>query len=162
MEIPSATESRLDSALSNSIASALEFHLDNRFCPAFYRNVGWRVRRLAAIYAIGLLVTVAAAPHHHLNSLADLLTDGPSDSGVIVEIQGPPDPASGVRINAVHLIDDEPCPACFHHDFAAVAGHWIQLTETLKRLGESNGPRIPAPPRLIQESPASRSPPGVV
>jgi hypothetical protein len=76
-------------------------------------------RRFFALYGLIFFLAVAAAPHHHLNSIEDLLSDGPSDSGVFIEASGPGHPISGLGVHACRLVDDEPCLACFNHDFVA-------------------------------------------
>lgn len=76
-------------------------------------------RRIVASYGLVFLLAAAAAPHHHLNSIEDLVSDGPSDSGVLVEGSGPGHPVGGLEMGAGRLVDDEPCLACFLHDFVA-------------------------------------------
>jgi hypothetical protein len=77
------------------------------------------LRHAGAWYLIGFLAAVALAPHRHLNSFEDLLSDGPSDSGVFVEGTSPQDPAAGPQWISVRFIDDDPCLACFHNDWSS-------------------------------------------
>jgi len=66
------------------------------------------------------LLAVAFAPHRHFNSLEDLLSDGPSDSGIFV-MSPVGAPEGSPSLSSSRLIDDDPCLACFHHDYAASA-----------------------------------------
>lgn len=77
---------------------------------------GW-YRRGAALYCVVFLLAVASAPHRHFNSLEGLLSDGPSDSGIFTESPAHA-PESGPCLSASRLIDDDPCLACFHNDYA--------------------------------------------
>ncbi len=135
--------------------------MDRCLCLVFSSNGRRTLRQAAAFYLLAFLLAVSAAPHHHLNPLADLLSDGPSDSGVILQIEGTVGSRGGPQLNPVRLIDDEPCPACFHHDFATLTGHLFEHIETLKPSEETRLRRNPAPPRAFREAPASRSPPVV-
>jgi hypothetical protein len=117
-----------------------------------------RYRRAAALYGLIFLFAVASAPHRHFNSLGDLLSDGPSDSGVFVESPAHV-PEPGPCLNSSRLIDDDPCLACFHNDYAASPAAVILLpadSASLSLIGALPGPAIPEP---LCESPASRSPP---
>ena len=78
------------------------------------------LRRLAALYLLLFFGAVAMAPHQHANSIEDLISDGPSDSGVFLEASGSQDPAANPQWSGVHWLDDDPCLACFHHDFDSV------------------------------------------
>src|SRR5262249_27850660 len=88
----------------------------------FARRVGLRerLRVLAALHGLAFFLAVAIAPHSHANSLEDLLSDGPSDSGIFVE-QTSTTTEPGVWFQAARLVDDDPCLACFHNDFKAAA-----------------------------------------
>jgi hypothetical protein len=138
------------------------FFLDSRSHPAFLEKSGRRLRLPAAFYLVGFLLAVTAAPHHHLNPVADLLSDGPSDSGVVLEVSGPVHPQGGEQMNPSRLTQDEPCLACFHHDFTMAAAYWVEHAQALKPLEEIPGSRNPASPSPIPESPAARSPPRLV
>jgi len=111
-----------------------------------------------SLYLLGFLLAVAVAPHRHLNSFADLLSEGPSDSGMFVQA-GSSHADGEARIDRAFLVDDDPCLACFHHDYAATASTPFVIDRTLtprREVQASPGPSVPEP---TSESPASRSPP---
>jgi hypothetical protein len=126
-----------------------------------FRNRLSRLRRSVAQGLIGFLIAVAIAPHQHRNSISDILSDGPSNSGVILEEDTTFDVASGPRLSRDRFIDDVPCLACFHHDFAAAAALWFQQTAILRFLGQAPKSPRPEPPEPSPEDPASRSPPSL-
>ena len=117
-----------------------------------------RARRSASLYLLGFLLAVAVAPHRHLNSLADLLSEGRSDSGMFVEA-GLPDAGGGALIRPARLVDDDPCLACFLHDYAASAPTALVVDQTLTPRLEVPASRERSVPETVSESPASRSPP---
>lgn len=117
----------------------------------FRRLDGLGLRRFAALYLLVFLAAVAAAPHRHLNALEDLLFDGPSDSGVVLEGSATLDPTAGTQWSSARFTDDDPCLACFHNDWAtdtepiavlvlAPSFAPASLTQTVHR------PANPAPP----------------
>lgn len=115
-------------------------------------------RRATSLYVLGFLLAVAAAPHRHLNSLEDLVSSGPSDSGIFVKTLSA-DPAGETRIQGACVVDDDPCLACFHHDYAAAVAASFVLDGTFTPLRY-----VPAPAGLAvsdpaSEFPVSRSPP---
>jgi hypothetical protein len=118
-------------------------------------------RRIAAIYAVGFFLGVAAAPHRHLNSVADLILDGPSDSGVFIDLA----PASSSRaplLESLRLVDDDPCLACFHNDFVGASVSTVVFScpsACAALIGPTVGPTIPEPNTRPS---ASRSPPASV
>ena len=122
------------------------------------RGLRSRARRSTSFSLLAFLLAVAVAPHRHLNSLADILSEGRSDSGMFV--QGGSSNAGGeARIVRAFLVDDDPCLACFHHDYAATASTPFVIDRTLtprREVQASPGPSVPEP---TSESPASRSPP---
>jgi hypothetical protein len=75
------------------------------------------LRRLAALYLLAFLAAVTTTPHRHLNSIEDLLSDGPSDSGDFSGESASPYPTVAPQWSRSRLADDDPCLACFHHDF---------------------------------------------
>jgi hypothetical protein len=75
-------------------------------------------RRLAALHALSFLLAVAFAPHRHVNSFEDLLSDGPSDSGIFVA-QPTGSWGAGPCFGAARIVDDDACLACFQNDFSA-------------------------------------------
>ncbi len=120
------------------------------------RGQNTRSYRIAALYGLFFFLAVAAAPHHHLNSFEDLVTDGPSDSGIFVpRPTTDPDPCFA----AGNVVDDDPCLACFQNDYVAAASFaFVVARESL------SSPLVPSPvdpavPQLVSDSPASRSPP---
>jgi hypothetical protein len=115
-------------------------------------------RWIGAAYAVMILAATSGAPHHHLNGIEDLLTDGPSDSGLILAGSVFQD-AGGPVIEPVRILDDDPCPACFPHDFVAAASCVFVLSNP-----STPRARIEAAPRYAAPQPgdrfqASRSPP---
>jgi len=122
------------------------------------RGLQSRARCSASLYLLGFLLAVAVAPHHHLNSYDDLLSDGPSDSGMFVEA-GPADPAGAARIQPARLVDDDPCLACFHQDYAATASTSLVVVQTLTPHLEFLASARRSVPEPISEFLASRSPP---
>jgi hypothetical protein len=136
--------------------------LTSRFRPKFFASRGRALRRSAALYLAGFWLAAVFSPHQHVNPVADLLSDGRSDSGVVCQVDGPSDPLRGVEINPVRLIDDDPCPACFSDDFAGVAGHWLAHAANLEILREAPEAPTPAALAVLPDAPASRSPPRAV
>jgi hypothetical protein len=96
-----------------------------------------------------------------LNSLEDLVSEGPSDSGVFLETD-PSDPGGETRIQPARLVDDDPCMACFHHDYAASMAAIFVLDQTFSAL--RNVPALPEreAPEPATESLSSRSPPSLL
>jgi hypothetical protein len=74
------------------------------------------LRRAAALYCLAFLVTVAIAPHRHLNSIDDLFSDAASDSGSFLQCNRSPDTTGPPIWSSSRPVDDDPCLACFHHD----------------------------------------------
>lgn len=103
-------------------------------------------------------LAVAAAPHRHLNPIEDLLSDGPSDSGLVLA-QTAPSEGGEPLVQPLRILDDDPCLACFLHDFVGAAAPVFVLSSPstcLARIGTVSLPAIPEPATSI---PASRSPP---
>jgi hypothetical protein len=122
------------------------------------RKLRSRARRSTSFYLLGFLSAVAVAPHRHLNSLADLLSEGRSDSGMFVQA-GPSNAGGGTQVQRALLIDDDPCLACFHHDYAATASTPFVIDRTLTpRLDVLASARRSVPEPAFK-SLASRSPP---
>ena len=119
--------------------------------PKFWRWIG-------AAYAVIFVAATSAVPHHHLNGIEDLLSDGPSDSGVVLVgsvFQG----AAGSVIGPVRILDDDPCFACFPHDFIASMSCVFLLSSPstyLARIEAAPDPEAPQPGDRLQ---TSRSPP---
>jgi hypothetical protein len=119
------------------------------------------LRRFAAVYVLAFLAAVTLAPHRHLNSFEDLVSDGPSDSGIVLEASRPQDPMAGPRWSSARFTDDDPCLACFHNDWATEAIAFLVLAPrfsptTLTRT--LHDPLIPAPRAGARHS---RAPPAL-
>lgn len=78
-----------------------------------------RARRVGVLYLLAFFAASLVAPHHHLNPIADLITDGQSDSGIVLLTQGGRPNVPGSGWSAAAFVDDDPCIACFWHDFTA-------------------------------------------
>jgi hypothetical protein len=115
------------------------------------------VRPAITLYALAFLISASAAPHRHRDSFADLLFDGPSDSGTCVVDTPAGESEGGANIRAA--VDDDPCLACFHHDYAAAVPALIVFRETFAPV------RLKTPlaglnrPDPLPDSAAARSPP---
>jgi hypothetical protein len=116
-------------------------------------------RRAGAIYFALFFLAVAAAPHHHLNGLEDLLLDQRSDSGLIEQVLGPPGTRQEPAINPFRTIRDFPCLACFGGDFVAAPTPVILFTATLTPFSVPTVSPNPAAPALLPAEAASRAPP---
>jgi hypothetical protein len=116
-------------------------------------------RRAVSFYGVAFLLAAAIAPHRHLNSIDDLVSDAPSDSGILDQAQSPDDPRAGLKMAACQIVEDRPCLACFQHDFAVTAVSPFRLVHHPHPLALcSKAPTSPAPviPHGLL---ASRSPP---
>jgi hypothetical protein len=117
---------------------------------------GWR--RCSAYFLLALFAAVAAAPHHHLNPVADLVSDGPSNSGRFAQFDGDAD----LGFAAGSLVDDESCLACFHHDFvSSPAAHVavVPIFQPLQREADRNTPALghDLPADTVSRAPPSRA-----
>jgi len=102
---------------------------------------------------------VAAAPHHHINGLEDLLLDQRSDSGTVVEAPDPGD--AGVAIAPLRLEPDIPCLACFSRDFVSAPAPSVAFLPALFPLAPPPEPSpLGFPDRPSSETP-SRAPPRI-
>jgi hypothetical protein len=109
-------------------------------------------RRVPALYLLALFLAAAAAPHHHLDPIADLLSDGPSNSGTFSQVEGPGSFESSVYPGA--LVEDVSCFACFHSDFVVSPAVALLLTQLLQQV-----PHRPVAPALsMLARPASGTP----
>jgi hypothetical protein len=128
--------------------------------PATRRDrKGGGFRPLAAFYGLAFLLAASAAPHRHLNAFEDLVSDGPSDSGVFLAGHRSGVGAGEAQIGAAKSIDDDPCLACFHHDYAASLGQLFVLRETVTPLEPIPPLTALTLPQAAAESLSSRSPP---
>jgi hypothetical protein len=108
---------------------------------------------------VGFFLAVVAAQHRHANALEDLLSDGPSDSGFVLDLSLPG--SGGAFFAPLEAVLDAPCPACFDHDYVAASTSVYVLSNPstgLARLAPAPRPPIPEPG---SSAPASRSPPVV-
>jgi hypothetical protein len=115
-------------------------------------------RWIGAAYAVIFLAAASAAPHRHLNGIEDLLSDGPSDSGLVLVgsvFQG----AGGPVIEAAQILDDDSCRACFPHDFVAAASCVFVVRSPSTSLVRIEAAPRPAAPQPAERPTASRSPP---
>ena len=118
-----------------------------------------RLRRLPALYLLALFIGAAVAPHHHLDPIADLFSDRPSNSGTFVQMAGPGSLDRGVYPGA--LVHDVSCFACFHSDFVASPAVALLLTEALARAAHRAFSTSPAAPAVLLTDPSSRAPPAL-
>ncbi len=116
---------------------------------------GWR--RFPALYLLALFLGAAAAPHHHLDPIADLLSDRPSNSGTLTLIPGPGSLETGLYPGL--LVQDESCFACFPHDFVTSPAILLFLTPPLRLSAHHAGPFPRAAPALLASGTSSRAPP---
>ena len=121
------------------------------------RDIG--LRRFAAVYALAFLASVALAPHRHLNSLEDLVSDGPSDSGMVLERSWPTDPTAGQQWSCARFTDDGPCLACFHDDWATEPIAFLVLTPSFRPTTLTQTPGNPLIPAQLVGARRSRAPP---
>jgi hypothetical protein len=118
-------------------------------------------RRAGAIYFALFFLAVAAAPHHHLNGLEDLLLDQRSDSGLVTQVLGPVGTRQEPAVNPFRTLRDFPCLACFGGDFVAAPTPVILFTATLTPLSTPTVPPDSAAPDLPPAEASSRAPPRV-
>ncbi len=118
-----------------------------------------RIRRAGAAYFTFFFLAVAAAPHRHLNGFADLLFDERSDSGLIVQVFGPPGGTETPALDRFRLVHDFPCLACFGGDFVCAATTPFLLATVLSPLPLLPVPPAAAMPEIVLSDPSSRAPP---
>jgi len=111
------------------------------------------------LYLLALFVGAAFAPHHHLDPIADLLSDRPSNSGTFTQVQGPRGLDDGVHPG--RMVQDESCLACFHSDFVASPATVLALTHSLEPLAQSPAPVATTSLSTFSSDPSSRAPPSV-
>ena len=117
----------------------------------------FRCRQLPALYLLAFFAAAAAAPHHHLDPIADLISDGPSNSGTFAQIISHGILGTGVYPGA--LVDDVPCLACFNRDFTASPAIVILLDQALQVLRHRPVTPTLTAPTLIPADACSRAPP---
>jgi hypothetical protein len=114
-------------------------------------------RDFLSLFLLGFLFAVALSPHTHLNDLDDLILEGPSNSGIL--LQSAPCGEGPLEIDSARLVDDIPCLACFHNDFvtgAPLPVHSISRPGALAFPGRFAQGDVSD---LFHQSFASRSPP---
>ena len=99
----------------------------------------------------------AGAPHHHLNPIADLVSDRPSNSGTFAQLIGPA--AQGHGLYPWVLVQDESCLACFDQDFVSSPALQFLLATSFDPLPQRLGPPLLPGPALVLADSASRAPP---
>jgi hypothetical protein len=125
------------------------------------RMLPGRWRRATGIYLSAFFLAVAAAPHDHVNGLADLLLDQQSDSGEIAESDAlPVDPGSGWY--SERLVDDDPCLACFNSDFVSTPAPILAFMPHLERLPARSAFRAERTPWVLLRDAPSRAPPALL
>jgi hypothetical protein len=120
-----------------------------------------RCRRAAGLFLSLFFLAVAAAPHHHINGLEDLLLDQRSDSGVLVQTNGEPGTAAAPALNASTVVRDVPCLACFTRDFVSAPQARFLLVASLTPLPLIPAPPLAATPELAPADAPSRAPPSL-
>jgi hypothetical protein len=118
-------------------------------------------RRSTGTYLVLFFLAVAAAPHHHINGLEDLLLDPPSDSGRVVENGGPIGTRDAPAYDSFWFVDDEPCLACFSSDFVSAPAPSIAFTPRLERLAIRPEPIEKTAPDPLPQDTSSRAPPAL-
>lgn len=116
------------------------------------------IHRLPSYYLLAIFLAAAGAPHHHLDPIADLFSDRPSNSGTFVQIAGPGSLDRGVYPGL--LIQDESCFACFHSDFVASPAVAIAVIQALAPLAPHRPLATPSfAPAVFVSGTSSRAPP---
>lgn len=118
-----------------------------------------RLRSSAAAYLLAFCAASLAAPHHHLNPLSDLVTDGASDSGRILIVRAPSWRGSGIAWTTGAIVDDTACLACFWHDVTAATAAIFALTFVFLALAFVAAAPTPRPVFPLLASALSRGPP---
>lgn len=118
---------------------------------------GWR--RATGSYLVLFFLAVAAAPHHHVNGLEDLLLDQPSDSGYVVETGSPIGTRGAPAWNSFWLVEDDPCLACFTSDFVSAPAAVFAFVPRLERLDVPPEPASRRAPDPGSSETSSRGPP---
>ena len=118
-----------------------------------------RCRRAAGLYLVLFFLTVAAAPHYHLNDLEDLLLDQRSDSGLVVLQSGTAARTVGQGFQSCRVTQDVACLACFTRDFVSVPTSAFTLVAVFARLPLRPEPPAIAAPQLLPADTSSRAPP---
>lgn len=112
------------------------------------------------IYLAAFFLAVAAAPHHHLNGVEDLLLDQRSDSGILV-VADRTAFGAGPAFDSTRFHRDVPCLACFSGDFVAAPAPAIALVARLSPLPMQPPRLAPGIPEVLFTETPSRAPPGI-
>ena len=121
----------------------------------------WRpiTRPGAAVYLLLFLGLTATVRHDHLNALADLSSDGPSDCGFFLKANAPGPTRGAAAIGSCDVVRDLACLACFFSDVTATAPRILAvvLEPSIFRLPYD----LPAAPPAAMDLPprAGRGPP---
>jgi len=118
------------------------------------------IRRSVGLYLAAFFLAVAAAPHHHLNGVEDLLLDQRSDSGILVLAGGTPG-GPGPAFDAARFHRDEPCLACFSGDFVAAPAPAVVFVAVLSPLPNRGTLPAAAVPESHLPETSSRAPPRI-
>jgi len=118
-----------------------------------------RCRRAAGLYLVLFFLAVAAAPHHHINDLEDLLLDQRSDSGILVQTLDSADMDAGLAFHPARVVHDVSCLACFTRDFVCATTDSFLLLAILTPLPLVPAPPDTATPALVPADASSRAPP---
>ena len=119
-----------------------------------------RARNIAASFLLVFCAGTLLSPHRHLNPIADLITDGRSDSGVIVRASVRAAPGTKGSIwSTVSTEDDEACLACFWHDMTASATCVFRPAVATVMLAITLVRRPVVPCLAVFSPPLSRGPP---
>jgi hypothetical protein len=118
-------------------------------------------RKAAGLYLSVFFLAVVAAPHHHLNGLEDLLLDQRSDSGLLVQTNGPVGTLAEPAFHSSKIVQDIPCLACFTSDFVAATTSSFVLVASLTPLPHIPVPPLAATPELVPADTSSRAPPSL-
>ncbi|SRR6266536_3488919 len=118
-------------------------------------------RRLGALHLLAFFVAISVAPHRHSNSLEDLVSGGRSDSGVFWEASEPRDSTAGAQWCSARFTDDDPCLACFQHDFdsATEVIEIFTLDPAFSQVTVAWESHVPSIPAGHARDTRSRSPP---
>ncbi len=120
---------------------------------------GSRFRRATGLYLVLFFLAVAAAPHHHLNDLEDLLLDQRSDSGILVQTLDTAARDAAPAFHPARVVRDVSCLACFTRDFVCATTDSFLLVAILTPLPLVPALPATATPALVPADASSRAPP---
>ena len=114
---------------------------------------------MAALYLLALFAAAAAAPHHHLDPIADLISERPSNSGTFAQISSPQPRDDGFYPGG--LVQDISCLACFHSDFVASQAVVLELIQPPQAAPAGSLPPVSSEAALVLADTVSRAPPSL-